>query len=104
MKIAFRFVGKIPEGKFEITCVCGNWIHEYRLTSLDCQTIKCSPCGLEYTVIQQKNHWHIFVAVAESTKKDCPNIVEDGGRVYEEIMPGVEAHRRDLEDTDDCDI
>jgi hypothetical protein len=31
-------------------------------------------------------------------------LVIDRGWVYEEIMPGVQMHRRDLEDTHDCEI
>ncbi len=34
----------------------------------------------------------------------APRLVSSQGRVYEEIMPGVEIHRRDLEDPNDCEI
>ncbi|MBI4114808.1 MAG: hypothetical protein HY445_03125 [Candidatus Niyogibacteria bacterium] len=64
--IGLRFMGKIPEGKFEITCVCGHYEYGPRLISAG-QVLSCPQCGAEYQIIQQITHWHLFITLPKSS-------------------------------------
>lgn len=56
----FRFLGKIPEGKLEIICECGEYIKEFRLMG-DGQPIVCLKCNRKFQAIKQETHWHLFI-------------------------------------------
>ena len=59
-RMIFRFIGKIPEGKFEVTCMCGHYLNEFKLISAG-QEIICPKCGSKFEFVQQSGHWHLFI-------------------------------------------
>jgi predicted SprT family Zn-dependent metalloprotease len=54
-----RFLGKMPRGRFEHTCTCGN----YEITSIpkdkDDMIFSCKGCNARIHVWEQSDHWHI---------------------------------------------
>lgn len=74
------FVGEVENHK------CGNCKREF-----------CSVC---HGIKSGNPHHNVLTCSCDKPKK----LIIDQGRVYEEIMPGVQLHRRDLEDTHDYDI
>jgi len=50
----------------------------------------------------QSNGWWDGLEICSANKP--PLVIDDRGQVYEEILPGVQLHRRDLEDTHDYNI
>jgi len=62
---SFRFMGKIPIGKFEFVCVCGNYSDRENILSEDSQTVTCKTCGIRYVFTQQHNHFHLKVCISE---------------------------------------
>jgi len=57
--IILRIPGKMPRGKFEITCDCGHyWIEE--ITDKE-NKFSCTQCYSDVYVWAQKTHWHVRI-------------------------------------------
>lgn len=66
MALIFRFMGKMPRGKFEYTCgICGN----YEITNIpkdkNSATFDCGKCDMSINVWEQSDHWHISIGKKE---------------------------------------
>ena len=62
-RMIFRFIGKLPKGKIELTCLCGSYFDDYRIDSAG-QGIVCPKCGLKFELVQHgqhEDHWHLFI-------------------------------------------
>lgn len=53
-KLGFRISGPLPAGKFEFKCICENMIFEKVEEGDSARTFKCSKCGTEIRVQDQK--------------------------------------------------
>lgn len=57
----FRFLGKMPRGRFEYTCECGN----YEITRISedksAANFDCKKCGLLINLWEQNYHWHMSI-------------------------------------------
>ena len=65
-----------------------------------CNNCKREFCNVCHGIKSGNSHHNVLACNCDKPKK----LVVDQGRVYEEILPGIQLHRRDLEDTHDCDI
>ena len=60
-EMKFRFIGEMPQGRFEFTCLCGNYsVVELKLLGSE-QKIKCEKCDAIIAVWQQPGHWHMKI-------------------------------------------
>ncbi len=55
--IILRFLGKMPRGRFEYTCTCGN----YEITTINSNDKRfvCKICEMKIHIWEQENHWHL---------------------------------------------
>ncbi len=61
----FRFMGKIPAGKFEFNCVCGCYSGVDNVLGGGDQCIICRECGTRYFFKQQGDHFHLNLRFVE---------------------------------------
>ena len=63
MVYIFRFLGRMPRGRFEYMCDCGN----YEITDIpndkDNADFNCIKCGSKISVWEQNTHWHATVTI-----------------------------------------
>jgi hypothetical protein len=60
-RMIFRFLGPIYTG-MEITCLCG---HYFGKITCHEQKFPCPTCGMQYEIVQQPHHWHLFITPKE---------------------------------------
>ncbi|OGF27458.1 hypothetical protein A2331_00665 [Candidatus Falkowbacteria bacterium RIFOXYB2_FULL_34_18] len=63
---SLKFIGNIPRGKFEFSCICGQYSGWKNNLNGENQTIECQDCGVRYKFVQQKNHFHIYIISLEN--------------------------------------
>ncbi|MCK4473917.1 hypothetical protein KAU40_01500 [Candidatus Parcubacteria bacterium] len=67
-KFLFRFLGKMPRGKFEFSCVCGEQNFGLRIPADTKQDARleftCKKCGAKITVWEQPEHWHMVIVLS----------------------------------------
>ena len=56
----FRFMGDMPRGKFEFTCVCGKY-NSGLVIFANKKKFTCEKCGAEIILWEQKTHWHMQI-------------------------------------------
>lgn len=57
----FRFTGKMPRGKTEYLCPCGEH-NTLQIGANDKEVnANCGKCGKKVTFVDQGQHWHIFI-------------------------------------------
>ena len=57
----FRFMGQMPQGKFEYMCHCGSQEFDRQLDDSGNQRFLCKRCDTLYTIWQQTDHWHLRI-------------------------------------------
>lgn len=58
----FRFMGNMPYGKFEFTCVCGEYNSGLVIPANQIEArFTCKNCGAEIIVWEQERHWHMRI-------------------------------------------
>lgn len=58
----FRFMEDMPRGKFEFTCVCGEYNSDLAILANQIEArFTCKKCGAEIIVWEQMTHWHMRI-------------------------------------------
>ena len=58
----FRFMGNMPHGKFEFTCVCGEYNSSLTIPANQVEErFTCKKCGAKIIVWDQRTHWHMRI-------------------------------------------
>ena len=69
-EIGLRFMGDIPKGRFEFSCLCGNWSGVDLTLSGVHESYSCKECGAEFRFVQQLRHWHLFITPRREIEKE----------------------------------
>lgn len=64
--LTFRFMGKMPIGRFEYTCnTCGNYEITRITEGKGTKSFACKKCGVSINIWEQSDHWHISIGNKE---------------------------------------
>ena len=63
LNLILRFLGRMPRGRFEYTCPCGNYEITQIPTDKDvlATSFECKKCHATIRVWEQTHHWHLSV-------------------------------------------